>query len=97
MQLLFCVTHNAVLKHVAEILEEVGIKSIIKQQDISFISANRRKLDLVTLNKGMQRGLYCAMDLVILHMMLTDGQICKEQFNQTISYKCWCYQHYVSR
>ena len=57
--------HNAVLKHVAEILHEAGIKSLIEQRDIRSIGANRRKPDLVTLNKGISRGLHCAMDLVI--------------------------------
>ena len=70
--------HNAVLKHVAEILQEAGIKSLIKQRDISSIGANRLKPDLVTLNKGIPRGLYCAMDLVISHMMCADGRMCKD-------------------
>ena len=38
-----------------------------------------------------------AMDLVISHIMSADGEICKELINQTISYKCRRYQHYVSR
>ena len=71
-------THNAVLKHMAEILQEAGIKSLIEQWDICSIGAKQWKQDLVTLNKGIPRGLYCAMDLVILHMMSVDCQICKE-------------------
>ena len=70
--------HNPVLKHIAEILQEAGIKSLIEQQDICSIGANQRKQDLVTLKKGIPRGLYCAMDLVISHMMCTDGRMCKE-------------------
>ena len=57
--------HNAVLKHITEILLEAGIKSLIEQLDISSIGANSQKPDLVTLNKGILRELYCAMDLVI--------------------------------
>ena len=68
--------HNAVLKHIAEILQEAGIKSLIEQLDISSIGANQLKQDLVTLNKGIPRGLYCAMDLVISHMMSADGLMC---------------------
>ena len=48
-----------------EILQEPGIKSLIEQRDICSIGENRRKPDLVTLNKGIPRGSYCAMDLVI--------------------------------
>ena len=58
-------THNAVLKHITEILQEAGIKSLIEQLDICSIGATLQETDLVTLNKGIQRGLYCAMDLVI--------------------------------
>ena len=90
-------THNAVLKHMVEILQEAGIKSLIEQLDICSIGANRQKQDLVTLNKGIPRGLYCAMDLVVLHMMSADSQICKERINHTIGYKCRRYQRYVSR
>ena len=36
-------THNAMLKHIAEILQEAGIKSLIGQQDIRSIGANLRK------------------------------------------------------
>ena len=89
-------THNAVLKHMAEILQEAGIKFLIEQQDICSIGANQQKPDLVTLNKGILRGLYFAMDLGISHMMSADSQICKERINHTICYKCLCYQHYVS-
>ena len=90
-------THNAVLKHIAEILQEAGIKSLIEQRDIRSIGANRRKPDLVTLNKGIPRGLYCAMDLVISHMMCADGRMCKDRIRHTIAYKDRRYQHYVSR
>ena len=72
-------THNAVLKHMAEILQEAGIKSLIEHHDISSIGENLWKQDLVTLNKGIQRELYCAMDLIISHMMSADCQICKDQ------------------
>ena len=81
-------THNAVLKHMTEILQEAGIKSLIEQCDIQSIGENWRKQDLVTLNKGIPRGLCCVMDLVISHMMSADGQICKDQITHTISYKC---------
>ena len=90
-------THNAVLKHMVEILQEAGIKSLIEQRGIRSIGVNRRKPDLVTLNKGIPRGLYCAIDLVISHMMRADIKICKERINHTIGYKCRRYQHYVSR
>ena len=36
------------------------------------------------------------MDLVILHMMCADGQMCKDQIKHTIAYKDRRYQHYVS-
>ena len=49
-------THNAVLKHIAEILQEAGIKSLIQHWDISSIGANWQKPDLVTLIKGIPRG-----------------------------------------
>ena len=71
-------THNAVLKHMVEILQEAGIKSLFEQRDIRSIGVNRLKPDLFTLNKGIPRGLYCAMDLVISHMVSADCQICNE-------------------
>ena len=46
-------THNAVPKHMEEILQEAGIKSLIEQRDICSIGENRQKPDLVTLNKGV--------------------------------------------
>ena len=92
---MFLATHNAVLKHMAEILQEAGIKSLIKQLDICSIGENRQKPDLVTLNKGIPRGLYCAMDLVTSHMMSSDSQIARK-ISHTITYKCRCHQLYVS-
>ena len=85
------------LKHVAEILQEAGIKSsLIEPRDIRSNGANRQKPDLVTLYKGIPRGLYCVMDLVISHMTCADGQMCKDQINHTIGYKDRRYHYYVS-
>ena len=72
------------------------IKSLIEQLDIRSIGANWQKPDLVTLVKGIPRGLCCAMDLVISHMMCADGRMCKDQIRHTIAYKDRRYQHYVS-